>query len=286
MATDARSRVPSAAANGKGGHSLISDAKFRQIYTLALKLRLLAQRGRGTRSLAGREAALAGSAADLRADDVVLTAENVSLWDELGTAWPGSEAQDRTSIVKALSGAVADRLEKTRRVTVIFFDSAREDSDIAEARRIADAAKLPVLFIEDRRGEEEAAQPQSANEAALSPIGAMPVVPVDAQDVVAIYRVAHESIARAREGTGPTHVQCFTWKPAGERKSAANGRRTAATADAVEHLEQWLESRGLPAQAWRQEIVAKIGNGTQGRTSGKGSSRRREQVQELHSTEV
>lgn len=288
MATDAKSRVPSAAANGKGGHSLISDEKFRQLYTLALKLRLLAQRGNGTRALAGKEAALAAVAADLRSDDVVLAAENSSMWEELGAAWPGSRTQDRTSLVEALSGAVADRMKKSQRVTVIFSNGMKEDPAIEEAQRIADAAKLPVLFIEDRRGEEETVQAKSAGKDALRPIGAMPLVPVDAQDVIAIYRVAHESIARAREGTGPTCIQCFTWRPMEERKPAAGGRRRGGTetADAVEHLEQWLESRGLPAHVWRQEIVAECGNGTQERTSGRGTNRRREQVQQLQSAKA
>jgi hypothetical protein len=76
MVDQARTRVPSAAANGKMGHSLISDKKFRQLYELALKLQMLAKRGNGSGRnggwLRGREAVFAGVAADLRPDDVVV----------------------------------------------------------------------------------------------------------------------------------------------------------------------------------------------------------------------
>jgi hypothetical protein len=68
---------------------------------------------------------------------------------------------------------------------------------------------------------------------------------VDAHDVIAMYRVAHESIARAREGGGPTRIVCL------EAPLAAGH-----TADAVADLEGWLIARGLPAHEWRQEILA------------------------------
>jgi TPP-dependent pyruvate/acetoin dehydrogenase alpha subunit len=62
-----------------------------------------------------------------------------------------------------------------------------------------------------------------------------------------MYRVAHESIARARQGSGPTRILCLSVA------SAGNG-----STNAIQNLEAWLTSRGLPAQQWRQEIVAKI----------------------------
>ncbi len=61
-----------------------------------------------------------------------------------------------------------------------------------------------------------------------------------------MYRAAHESIERARDGSGPTHIVAVDWQLGAGKKRVA--------ADAVEHLEEWLMARGLPAQEWRKEI--------------------------------
>lgn len=268
MAIEARNRVPSAAVNGKNGHSLISNAKFRQLYELALKLQLTTDRGNGSRWLRGREAVLAGVAADLRADDVVIAEPVESLAQVLRGRVQFEHVQlgiDKRSfeerVIAALSDAVADRIRKTGRVSVIFSDGARADVRVEkvlkEARAIASSAKLAVLFVEDGKTERArlsrrvlAKGVAAAGESATMPVA----IPVDTQDVVAMYRVAHESIARAREGSGPTHIVGVRWQaPANKRK-----RLDFASEDAVTHLEHWLTARGLPAQEWRREIVAEF----------------------------
>ncbi|HZZ39544.1 MAG TPA: thiamine pyrophosphate-dependent enzyme [Acidobacteriaceae bacterium] len=220
MGNEARSRV----ASGKHGHTLISDAKFRRLYELALER---AQHADGD----GLNAAMASVAADLRSDDVVVVQER------------GSVAEFDEQVITALSGAVADRLRKSGRLTVIVCRGPGSDPILLEAHQLADDAKLPVLFVEDRRKMNGATTKTSPP--LPQKIGAMPAIPVDAEDVIAIYRVAHESMARAREGSGPTRIQCMRWP------SDNNG-------DAVGHLEEWLTARGLPAQAWRREILAEL----------------------------
>jgi TPP-dependent pyruvate/acetoin dehydrogenase alpha subunit len=113
---------------------------------------------------------------------------------------------------------------------------------------MASGARLPVLFVQTAdpagkiRGLGKAAGHLDENW--------LPSIPVDAQDVVALYRVAHESIVRAREGSGPTRIVCALW-PAWDGHAE----------DAVEHLERWLEARGLPAHEWRREILAEVEGG-------------------------
>ena len=264
MAIQSRTRVPSAAANGRHGHTLISDTKFRQLYALALKLRLLAQGGNGhgeaARALAGREAALAGVAADLRASDRVLVRETPLLAEALGVVWPAALTPTESGgytqrLIEAVSGAAADQMQHNHRVTVIFCDEFVDRKVFVEARRIANAARLPVLFVEDRReGKEAPPEPREDKPPLPGSRDEEIAIPVDAQDVVAIYRVAHESIARAREGTGSTRIECVSWKPAVSRRKPLQAEST----DAVEHLESWLEARGLPAQNWRRQIVAEF----------------------------
>lgn len=258
MEIQAGTRVTSATASGKHGHSLISDAKFRRLYEVALRLRIA---GRQQARLRGREAALAGLAADMVASDVVV-AEFAASIDDIARGH-ATLRLDRRSFeeraIEALSGAVGDRMRKTGRITAIFFDAAHPGKIFEEARRMAIDAKLPVLLVESPAA--GSARRTPAAKAKRQPALEYPSIPVDTHDVIAMYRVAHESIARAREGNGPTHIVGVRWQvPAGKRTAKA------ASQDAVAHLEEWLIARGLPAQEWRREIVAEFtANGQAGR---------------------
>lgn len=245
-------RVTSATAHGKHGHSLISDSKFRQLYELALRMQRAGAREKRVR---GREAAMAGVAADLRESDVVVAEYTASVKDI--TRGHVAVRMDRRSfeerVIEALSDAVGDRMRKTGRITAIFFEGAESSRVMQEARTLAIAAKLPVLLVEhlSAKRQRDASKKKRKKPAAFE----YPSIPVDAQDVIAMYRAAHESIARARDGSGPTHIVGVRWQ-----LPASAGKRTAKveTQDAVQHLEKWLVARGLPAQEWRREIVAQI----------------------------
>ncbi|MGC2638928.1 MAG: thiamine pyrophosphate-dependent enzyme [Acidobacteriaceae bacterium] len=255
MAIQAKTAVRSAAANGKNGHSLISDAKFRQLYALALRLQCLGADSSGwsPRAAALRRfaAALSGVAADLREGDSIFAGDAGPmadlLRDELRTALDsscGNAGQQR--FAEGLGGAARDQLLKNGRVTVMLFPAQAVESSLFEAHAMASSARLPVLFIEEgSRGVSAQKRQRGRSARAAAPVHAMPAIPVDAHDVIAMYRVAHESIARAREGSGPTRIVCL------EAPLAAGH-----TADAVTDLELWLAARGLPARTWRQEILA------------------------------
>jgi Dehydrogenase E1 component len=243
MAIHAKTAVPSAAANGKHGHSLISDEKFRQLYGLALRLHLLV----------GHAAALAGVAADLRNGDLLIPGEKMGDVAALRgilpshLVRPNQEIDAGKRVIEAVTAAVQYRLNKSGNVAVIFFPPAVAAAQMQEARVLADRARLPVLFVEEPP--EPAKPAQAANVIGRAGQLDMPSIPVDAQDVIAMYRVAHESIVRAREGTGPTRILCV--KP----PAAIGGKEDFRSADAVASLEHWLVARGLPAQEWRQAIT-------------------------------
>jgi hypothetical protein len=257
MAIEAGTRITSAAAHGKHGHSLISEAKFQQLYELALQVQLA-----GEARLRGCEAAMAGVAADLRSDDVVV-AECAASVAEIARGHFGV-AMDRRSfeerVIEALSDAVGDRMRKTGRITAIFFDAAQGSKVLQEARAVAIGAKLPVILVEHGPAKAKRGGSKKAKKAAALEY---PSIPVDTQDVIAMYRVAHESIARAREGAGPTHMVSVRWQ------TVVAGKRVRVKAqNAVQHLEEWLLARGLPVQQWRREIVAAYEASGDGRDRG------------------
>lgn len=259
MANQGSSRVPSAAASGKHGHTLISDKKFRQLYALTLQVHRLSKSNNGAAKSAGlphSEAALAGVAADLSAKDVVvLQADTVSA-SALRESLPGKliaapRADFENRVIEALGSAVVARLKKTGAITVIFSAHAAAEPLLREAHALAARAKLPVLFVE-RGLSDQGKQPAHSPARNHDDANWIPAIPVDAQDVMAIYRVAHESITRAREGSGPTRLQCMPWPV------SATGGKTSSTGDPVGHLERWLAGRGLPAAEWRRAIIAEM----------------------------
>jgi hypothetical protein len=254
MVNQAKTRVHSAAVNGKKGHSLISEAKFRQLYELAVLLRAATRRAPGTVPwLQEREAVLAGMMADLRSGDTLVSETASWASESVRSRLPVSmRAPAATSmadlIVESLSGSMTDRLRNNARVTVIFGPATGRDAVPAEARALAAAARLPVLFVEDGRAK---ALPQSSNGKPGTDDG-MPSIPVDSSDVIAIYRVAHESITRARLGSGPTRILCTRWQP------TLNEASSKSANDAVARLEEWLVTRGLPVQEWREKIAGEL----------------------------
>lgn len=248
MDIESSAGVPSA-----GKFTLISEEKARQLYEQTLRLRVAPG--------SGLEAVLAAVTADLRSDDAVILSDASTVNGALGSSSPcevrspqKTAPRDRMPgrmpdrIVDALSRPLADRLLMNGRVTVIFLPRT-PSAIVEEARAVASAARLPVLFVEDARMHPPMKAKTRAANGKSDSVDAMPVIPVDAEDVIALYRVAHESIARARNGGGPTQIVCVRWKPPG------NGHRHRASEGAIPRLEQWLTSRGLPAQAWREEIL-------------------------------
>ena len=253
MAIQERSAVSSAAANGKHGHSLISDEKFHQLYRLALDCQIAAQDGMS--ALSGQEAALAAVSADLRPEDTLLSehawpviaSTGVSNSSE-GHAHPQPIVSIAERVVDALSAAVADRMRRNHRVTVLLFPDKWGGDVLREARAVASAAKLPIIFVE--RADDGARTTRRAKAENGSAAGDLISIPVDAQDVIAMYRVAHESIARARHGSGPTRIVCLSPSAAADRGSRIG------QSNAVANLEKWLVARGLPVEQWRRDILA------------------------------
>jgi TPP-dependent pyruvate/acetoin dehydrogenase alpha subunit len=90
---------------------------------------------------------------------------------------------------------------------------------------------------------------------------AFPGITVDGNDVVAVYRVAQEAIARARRGQGPTLIECKTYRwyghseidPAKYRDPEEVERWKAK--DPIAGWRRYLTGKGLFTAEWKQEIV-------------------------------
>ena len=73
-------------------------------------------------------------------------------------------------------------------------------------------------------------------------------ITVDGNDVVAVYRVAYESLERVRQGGGPVLIEGRAWQQAGKRL------RRAET-DPLIHMERYLGARRLFSRRWKAQLV-------------------------------
>jgi len=84
-----------------------------------------------------------------------------------------------------------------------------------------------------------------------------PNIPVDGNDVVAVFRVAQEAIRRAREGHGPAVIECITSRTNTTKQRAgkdATARHIAQ--DPLMFMEQYLRRKNLWTDEWSHSLVA------------------------------
>lgn len=116
----------------------------------------------------------------------------------------------------SLGPALASKLRGTDQVTVCFFgDGASNQGTFHESLNLASIWDLPVVFVCENnqyaistpQREHQRIKDISMRAAAYG----IPGLTVDGNDVLAVYKAANEAIKRARDGNGPTLLECKTF---------------------------------------------------------------------------
>ncbi|MFT4114635.1 hypothetical protein [Silvibacterium sp.] len=236
-------QASAAAMAGKNGHSLISNEKFRALYDALLQGQLLhAQlraQGRMSDSL-HREAGPAALVLDLRAEDTLLMPTPLHFAHRVkgaGLEALLAEKQElriglEERLAEAVRAAVLHRVRKDNGVVVVFFELGETES-LAHFDALFSAAiggKLPILFVlESPNGFTDSAAFHEAHRE-------MAYITADAHDLVAVYRVAQESIVRVRESATPALIELVT---------------VEGISDPAEKFHGYLQRKGLPASRWK-----------------------------------
>ncbi|MEA3640570.1 MAG: pyruvate dehydrogenase (acetyl-transferring) E1 component subunit alpha [Lamprobacter sp.] len=190
--------------------------------------------------VSGQEAAQVGTVAALREDDWVVP----SFREFAASIWRGTplkalllynagynegaaiaeDAHDlpiaipvATQIPHAVGLGYAARYRGTDAVALVFFgDGATSEGDFHEALNFASVLKTPTLFVcqnnqwaisiprEDQTHSKTLAQKALAY--------GMPGLQVDGNDLLAVLAAAREAVERARNGGGPTLIECVTYR--------------------------------------------------------------------------
>jgi pyruvate dehydrogenase E1 component alpha subunit len=168
----------------------------------------------------------------------------------------GTSAIVGASIPLAMGAALAFTMQKSDRVAVAFFgDAGTEQGIFHETMNFAALRRLPVIFFCENNL--YATQSPFSHRQALDniyrrgEIYGIPGVRVDGNDVLAVYEAGREAAARARGGTGPTLIECRTYRwreHVGPNYDWDMGYRTR------KEVEAWMEK--CPVKSWRQYLLA------------------------------
>jgi 2-oxoisovalerate dehydrogenase E1 component len=120
-------------------------------------------------------------------------------------------------LLQACGGGYSSKILKNGTIAAAFFgDGAVNNGAFHEALNMASIWKLPVLFIcENNQYATEVPFSYSSGNPSVGSRGAaygIPGLTVDGNDVLEIFRVAGEAVARAKSGDGPTLIECRTYR--------------------------------------------------------------------------
>lgn len=120
----------------------------------------------------------------------------------------------------ATGAGISLRNQGKNNVAVCFFgDGAANEGNFHEGLNFASILNLPVIFVceNNQFGEGTTHKYASASETIAERASAynMPGVYVDGMNVVEVYDAAKEAIKRAKNGDGPTLIECDTYRKYG-----------------------------------------------------------------------
>ena len=144
-------------------------------------------------------------------------------------------------ILQATGAGYSFKLLASHHVGVAFFgDGAVANGAFHEGINLATNWQLPVLFVcENNQFATEVAfadttrNPEVANRAAAY---GLPGIAIDGNNVDVVYQTAGEAIERARNGGGPTLIECKTYRT----RPHAEGMRDGGYR-ALEEIEAWKQ---------------------------------------------
>jgi 2-oxoisovalerate dehydrogenase E1 component len=156
-------------------------------------------------------------------------------------------------ILQACGGGYTSKLLKTGAVAVAFFgDGAVNNGAFHEGLNMASIWKLPVLFIcENNQFATEVPFAYASGNPNVGSRGATYGIPgyeLDGNDVLEIHRVAGESVQRARDGNGPTLIECRTYRTRAHAEGMGD-----FTYRTKEDVEEW--KKRCPIQRFRRSLV-------------------------------
>jgi pyruvate dehydrogenase E1 component alpha subunit len=154
-------------------------------------------------------------------------------------------------------------------VSASFFgDGTANNGQFFECLNMAALWKLPAIFVvENNKWAIGMAHERATSVPEIYTKGAafgMPGIEVDGMDILAVYRVAKEAVARARAGEGPTLIEALTYRFRGHSLADPDELRSTAekdfwfARDPIKKFAGYLTEQGLFTTDQLQNIDREI----------------------------
>ncbi|HEU5457705.1 MAG TPA: thiamine pyrophosphate-dependent enzyme [Terracidiphilus sp.] len=245
---------------------------------------------RGLHAALGREAVYAGALVGLEAQDVLIASPRDAAAGILRGASPAdlfapfapkkperrkdpcsppesgalpvaSTPEAQLHLANGAALALKPHADKALAVALGELGAAADEA-WKQALAFAAAETLPVLFVcflRARKAADFVAAEARFNELhAMARTVQVPAIAVDASDAIAVYRVASESIARARMRRGPTLIACLLHPTEHVPDSGPRTGTADVFADALRGMESYLDRKGLFDPARKAKIAGEI----------------------------
>lgn len=172
-------------------------------------------------------------------------------------AWPKLGILGANGIVSggipiATGAAFSSKYRKSGQVAVCFFgDGAASEGTFHEAVNIASAFDLPVVYVcENNLYGVGTRQRDVRNIEDIADRGAaygIPGLVVDGNNVIAVYEAVYEAVKRARNGEGPSLLECKTYRWRTHFEGEPDTYRPP------EEVKAWLKRE--PIAPYRKELI-------------------------------
>ena len=276
----------------------LSDAYMRRMYELLVLLRTfdqvalsLQREGRlGTyASVLGQEASQVGTAFALEKTDWIFPSfREMGVYITMGYPmhmllqyWGGDERgisspeglnifpiciPVATHIPHAAGAAMAAKYRKDRIAVIAYFgDGGTSEGDFHEGLNMAGVFKLPVVFVCQNnqwaisvpREKQTAAKTLAQKAVAYGFEG----IQVDGNDIFAVYKAAADALKKARDGGGPTFIECITYRMSDH--TTADDATRYRTKEEVEvwkakdpllRMKLFMEKNGLWTEKYQKDV--------------------------------
>ncbi len=169
----------------------------------------------------------------------------------------------------ATGSALSAKLRGTDQVTVCFFgDGALNQGILHEASNMAAIWKLPVIYLCENNQYAMSARVEHftsvPDPAVRADAYGIPGYRADGMDVLDVYRVVSEAVARARQGLGPSYVVCTTYRYFGHHVGDPLNYRDKAEVDQwrqrdpIGRLQQILIEQGVLSEEEAIAVEARV----------------------------
>jgi pyruvate dehydrogenase E1 component alpha subunit len=174
-----------------------------------------------------------------------------------------------TQITHAVGAAMAAKYRKDRAGVLVYFgDGGSSRGDFHEGLNMAGVFKLPVVFlcqnnqwaISLRREQQTAAKTIAQKAIAYGFEG----LQVDGNDVLAVYKATKDALNKAKDGGGPTLIECFTYRMSDHTTSDDASRYRPKeeieiwkARDPLLRLRLFMEKKKLWTEVYQKDVEAR-----------------------------